>query len=515
MAAHRIWRPAIVLAVLLAAAACNDTNVPYLTAPTSVANTPTGVQNAVTGLFYSARIDVGNYAIIMSSLSRDNANFTNTEPRWILEGTGIQPIVFNDQFISDFVWDQEFSNAKFANAILTSIPNTRPAYTTAQGQALAGVVLTMKALQFMMIAETRDSLGVSVYSILSTGGVPAPVLCNQDVWKYIVAVLDSANADLNAAGATPIPVTLPSGFAAVDQFAGPSTAGGSFAAFNRALAGKAGLELAYAIARQTGAGATATTQGTPDPTALVRADSAINASALYNPGALTTPSPGGFNVNDPYSVYHVFSGQSGDLVNPVNGMIGTMATMWDLVVDVDTINDARWQAKFAVNPNQVQQAAFNAVASPYIYAYYASPSSPIPIVRDEELTLVEAQIQLAQGKYAGALALVNMVHQKAGGFASPLSVPNDYLDVRDALLKEQRISTALEASGDRNISIRLYGLPTVSDTTWNATNGPDAVGVATAEASLGASITDQHTTVLPIPETEIDGRGGSYTISCP
>jgi starch-binding outer membrane protein, SusD/RagB family len=503
----------LTVSVVLLAGACKDSNVPFLDAPTSVASTPRGVQNAVNGLFFAERLDVGNYTIIMSSFGRDAANFTNTEPRWITEGTGIQPIVFNDQFISTFTWDQQFSNAKFANTIMASLSKVQPAYSPQQLAALTGVLQTIKALQFMTIAETRDTLGVSIYSIDATS--PQPAYCNKDVWQYIVALLDSANVDLNAAGATPIPVTLPDGFQAVGQFAGPSTGTGSFAAFNRALAGKAGLELAYAIARGTGGAPTPTSPGSPNNAALMRADSAIKSSALYNLSAITTPSPGGFVITDPFSVYHAFSPQSGDLVNPVNGTIGTLAVMWDLVVDVDTINDARWKAKFSVNPNSVQQGAFNAVASPYIYSYYGTPSSPIPIVRDEELALIEAQIQIGLGNYGNAITVINTVHQQAGGFGSPLTIPSDYVDVRNALLKEQRISTALESSGDRNIAIRMYGMPTVSDTTWSARNGPDAAGVATAEAALGTSITDLHTTVIPIPETEIDGRGGSYALTCP
>ena len=77
------------------------------------------------------------------------------------------------------------------------------------------------------------------------------MLCNKDVWAYIVALLDSGNAALNAAGSVALPVSLPPGFGSVSTTAGPSTTPGAFAAFNRALAGKAGLELAYAIARGT------------------------------------------------------------------------------------------------------------------------------------------------------------------------------------------------------------------------------------------------------------------------
>ncbi len=65
--------------------------MPFLTAPTSVAATTVGVQNAVTGLFSAARNDVGNYVIFLSTFSRDAANFTNTEPRFITEGMGLDP----------------------------------------------------------------------------------------------------------------------------------------------------------------------------------------------------------------------------------------------------------------------------------------------------------------------------------------------------------------------------------------------------------------------------------------
>jgi len=53
----------------------------------------------------------------------------------------------------------------------------------------------------------------------------------------------------------------------------------------------------------------------------------------------------------------------------VNGVIGTLAVLWDMVADADTVNDARWHAKFAVNVNTVQ-TSFAPAASPYSYAYY-------------------------------------------------------------------------------------------------------------------------------------------------
>jgi len=103
------------------------------------------------------------------------------------------------------------------------------------------------------------------------------------------------------------------------------------------------------------------------------------------------------------------------------------------------------------------------------------------------------------------------VHQQAGGFATPLSIAPTYTAVRDSLLKEQRISTVFEMSGDRPIALRMYHLEAVADTTWQATGpGPDAV----VDAALGHP-TDYHTTVASIPVAELSARGGQYVLTCP
>jgi starch-binding outer membrane protein, SusD/RagB family len=504
---------AVAATTAMAMAGCKDSNVPYLTAPTAIANTPTGLQNAITGLFSASRNDVFDYITFLSTFARDNGAFFNVDPRFITEGTGIVPIPDNDEFLSSSVWDDEFRTAKFANQILASLPNVAPPLTRDTIAAATGIVQTMKALNFMMLAETRDTLGVSVYAIDTANGTPAPVNCNMDVWAYIVALLDSANTQLNQAGSIALPVTLPAGFGSVSATAGPSSAQRSFAAFNRALAGKAGLEYAYAIARQSGAGPTPASAGSPNAAALTRADSAIKASALFNPAAIAPPTAGGFVYGDPYTVSNAWSAQSGDQVNPINGEIGSLAILWDLVADVDTLHDARWAAKFSVNPVHAGKTPFSGIASPYIYSYYGSPSSPTPILRNEELTLLDAQIQLGLGNYGAAITLINDVHEEAGGYAAPLSIAATYTAVRDSLMREQRISTVLEGSEDRLITIRMYGMEAVSDTTWDATSGPDAAGAAAAKQSIGA-FADLHTTVLPPPATEVDARGGSYTAVC-
>jgi hypothetical protein len=472
-------------------AACSQSNVPYLTAPTSVPNSPVGIQNAVTGLLSSSRLDVYAYVIEMTTFARDAAIVWGDNPQDVTWYAGLVPIPPADAG----VWDREYLNVGQALSILQTVPNASPAYTSAQQAALTGLVQTIEALNLMRVAETRDTLGIPIHT--GSGGAPGPVYCEPDVWKYIVALLDSANVSLNTAGNISLPVALPPGFTSVDVQAGPSTVAGSFAAFNRALAGKAGFELAYAIARNGGGGSrpTPTTTGAPDVGALTRADSAILASALYAPADLAPPTGGQFSDNSS-GVFWDFSAQSGDQANPVHAnSLGIWDVLKTLVGDVDTLNDLRWKGKFGANPLPLQLPQYNYVATEDVYAYYPATNSPIPIIRDEGLVLLHAQIRLGLGDLAGAITAINQVHQQVGGYATPLTIAATYTAVRDSLLKEQRISMVAETSGDRTISLRIYGLQAAADTTWGSK--------------------DLHTTVLPIPSTEIAGRNGTYTVTCP
>ncbi len=481
---RRWWLPIVAAVAVTASEACKDSNVPYFDAPTSVPNTPDGIQNAVSGLFAFSRNDIGGYVQYMGGFARDAVQMSNGDPQILTFYTGLTPI----PAASDGVWDNEYRDVGEALTVIATVPNTSPAYSTAQAAAIVGIAQTLEAINLMLVAETRDTLGIPIYP---SGASPGPVYCNKDVWARIVALLDTANASLDAAGPIPLPIRVPAGFAAVGATAGPSTTAGSFASLNRALAGKAGVELAYAIARNSPAThPTPTTPGSPDVNALTRADSAIAASALFNPGALAPASQG--NFTDPNGVYWDFSSQSGDLVNPINQQIGFYTVLKTYVADVDTLNDLRWKAKFQANPYQIELPTYNYLASGDLFDFYATTNAPIPIIRNETLVLWRAQAQLGLGNLANALTYINDVRTSVGGLAPVAG--NDYVTVRNLLLKEQRPSLVFEGSGDRTIALRMYNLEAVADTTWGAK--------------------DLHTTVLPVEEQEIEGRNGSYNLTC-
>lgn len=490
---------------------CKDSNVPFLTAPTAVPNSPAGIQNAVAGLIAGSRNDMGTYVItVTAGYARDGAVFTNTEPRTVTYPLGVQRVPNT----SGQVWQFAYQNIYQAQQILATIPKVAPAYTAAQAASLAGIVQTLEAWNYMLILESHDTLGMAILPAgLTSTSTLAQAVCMKDGWAYIVALLDSANGNLVTAGATPPPIKLPNGFSGVSAVSGPGTQAGSFASFNRALAAKANLELAYAIARQNHVGPTPTTPGSPDPAALAAAAADIASTAMYNPAALAPTTPGSFSA-DAFDVLLDFSAQSGDLVNPVNAQIGTEAQLNDFLADVDTAHDLRFKAKFRINPNPVQQQTYNPVAlethlvngkdSTYSWLYnmYASPGSGLPIIREEEMVLWNAQILLGQGNLAGALGLVNQVRTTVGGLAPyPAGDAGSFTTVRDDLMREQRISTTWEANASRTISIRMYGLAAVSDTTWLHEDPSVTTG-------------DLHTTVDPIPQAELDGRGGRWNPSC-
>ena len=474
------------------AAACADSVVPLFTAPTSVSNTPTGISQAMTGLFSYSRQDQGSVALELSAFAREGANFTNTEPRFVTYDLGITPIPVGGWVT---VWEQEYLDIRQAQQILAAVPQAQPAYTAAQRQALAGVVKTMEALNYLYVMWAHDTLGLAIMQSPSAT-TPAPAVCLTDGLTYTIALLDSANAELDSAGSIALPFLVPPGFASVGKSAGPSTVQGSFAAFNRALAAKANLELAYALARTAGP-PTPSTPGSPDHGALTRADSAATASALYSIGALG-PNPVGEWAYNAYSVLYDFSAASGDQSNPMNAIVGTQAVLNEVPNDQDTVNDLRWKAKFILNPNAVQQQSYNFVASPYIYSMYGSPASPLPIIRDETLVLIEAQIQLGLGNLGQALTFANDVRTAVGGPHVTPDTGTTYAGVRNAILREQQISTLFEGGADRVIALRMYNIEAQFDTTWTHTKYAP----------------DQHTTVLPISANEIAGRGGSFTLTC-
>jgi hypothetical protein len=489
----------IMAGLVLGVGACNTNPVANLNQVTP-GRDHESYNELLEGVLYLTRLNLGNQVIMFSSFSRDAMNFTTTDNEFITMWGGDGTAISSSRFYGTTNWTNWFTAVRQAQLLLSKLPNAAPAYSAGDIAKWKGIIYTIEAYAYMNAEATKDTLGLPYNGPLGDVNTPAPILCARDAWKAIVALLDSGETQLNVDPSAGLPLPLPSGFNAVSAQASPSTTAGSFAALNRALAAKANLELAYAIARSPGGTPpTATTTGSPDAAALIRADSALHASALYNPGALGAPAPGDFS--EALAVYQNFSGASGDIPNGYQGpYLTTDFVLNEALTDIEA-GDNRL-AKLITTPNNQLAGTPYApnVASAMRFGMYQTPNSPMPIIRNEELNLFEAQIRLGLNDIPGAVNAINAVRTKVAGLA-PISLAGQtYFTVRDQILHELRASNMGEPNGDRVAAIRDYGVATVVLTTWNTHPNPGP---------------DLHTTVEPFALPDITTRGGNTSYVCP
>jgi hypothetical protein len=486
--------------VIAAVTACSNPTVPNYNALSGFPHTAAALQSEVTGAFDGVRTDIGNYNLFMEGMSRNSAYFTASEQRFVSVTTGESFAGPGDTFMGPSIWDFYFNAIEGidtvidnAAAITVTTPSGSAPLPAAQREALFGAMETLKAMYYMYIAQTRDTIGVPVNQVGHTGGL-TPILCNKDVWSQIVAMLDSAADSLTVAGASAtFPFNMPPGFSLVSANAG------SFLGLTRALRGKARIEFAYSSGRPTDT----LTAGTPNQAQLDSAVTDITGAAPIYSTSLSSAEA--VAAND-LGVFHTFSTSSNDVANPINTNAGAMWVLHDALNDIDT-TDLRFVAKFGEGAGPTSVGAD--IGSTWHYVNNIDGTTPIPLVRNVELQFLLARAHLGLGDFATAIALANGVRTSVGGLPAA-SVSADYVDARNFILAEQRVSTMSEALGDRLDALRDLNLVKARDTTWSSTSGPDG-----AAAHLAGVNKDFQTSVIAIPQGESDARGGNIATQCP
>ena len=459
------------LAVAITVSGCNEALVPDYNNLTGFPHSAAALQNEFTGAFSGPRTDLGFFILSAEGFARSAAYYTPSEERFVTELTGLQ-VLDNDNFGAG-IWDNTFNAVKVVDTVQAVIPTLRvngAAVPTANQQALQGVLETVKAMDYMYIAISHDTNGVPINAVgQPVTGTLAPILCAKNTWKQIVAMLDTAKADLDAAGAgtalaipgSTFSLKMPPGYAALGSTAG------SFEAFTLALRGRAEIEYAYAIARQAGGTSvpSVSSAGSPDQAQLTAAIADIQASALYS----SSLSAAEANSTNDVGVFHSFSSAPGDQPNPTFGNAAAIYMLQGALAQIDT-SDLRFKTKFAAAPAKPQSPG-SAVAT--IYALNLNNitiNSPIPIVRNLELQFLLARAYLGTNQLAKAATTVDAVRTTVGGLPSGLAGVNvtSYPSVRDFLMREQLVSLVFDGEGDQIAAIRDLGLISVDLTTWGA-----------------------------------------------
>jgi hypothetical protein len=412
-------------AVLLGTSGCNPTKIDPVTDPNNpslesvtVGANLTQLGALATGVEASYRLGHTNnapYYQITGVLGREIIILASNEPRWYGEILGTKPSgLDNNSFYSVGSYNAFARMIRGANVLRQSSQATS-VITDAQKQGILGFADTYEALGKLMLVNLMGENGIriDVADYLHPGKFTAgsaPALAN------IRQLLDQGAAEL--AKASNFPFTLSSGFAGFNT---PAT----FLKFNRALAAR--------VALYQGDNAGALT--------------ALSAS-FYNPsGALTTgpkltfsPGTGGDEGNVYYQV-------------PNTGP-STLVTVPDNFVNEAEPGDLRLsKVSKRTTPRSVSGAG-GAITGNYDPVVYTAQTTPLSIIRNEELILISAEAKAKTADLTGAVSDINVIRTTAGGLA-PYSGAVTQADLINEVLRQRRYSLFYE--GQWWVDLRRLG----------------------------------------------------------
>jgi hypothetical protein len=451
-------------AALLALAACID-NPASPSVDQVVAGSPQTLQTLASGILGATRraagVPVTNYFLFGSIDARDVLRLDPNDNRLTQEFFVTTPDP------SSFIGGADWQFTYIANRAITSLYD-QPAFNglSAGDKALTrGFFNTVKALNYVHIAETRDTVGFAI--LQKSPAVLPPILCKPGALEAVSQLLDSAYADLTAAGTSEALPFIAAGY----NLHGDYTNKAGIARFNRGLKGK--IEIFRATSRQS-------------PTGAAGFTAALAALDLALAGAPASPDAA-YLAEGPYYLYNSAAPES--FPNPLGGDVKTGLT--DNFVNGYMAGDARAANVYTLaTPQQAQGYQFT---KSYVYTKGDQLSTPMPQLRNAELYLLRAEAKLGLNDLAGTTADVNAVHVGEGRLA-PYATFASRAEALDALNYEYRYSLILE--GWQHLSfLRRYGLLTQSYITQPGTPNGGA--------------TDPLNQALPIPVGEATARNNN------
>ncbi len=480
----------------LLVSACGDFNVTNPNQPTlgDLVTNPnkSKLSTAAIGLFIGARRDIRDFIWRTGSMGREGALLTgNNQPDFQEPylGPTLSPTGFGR-----FLWEHPYRQIRNANVYLDAVPKAGfgsgpDSLTTTEAAASLGFGKTMKALALLYVIASRDSLGAPVDVDRPVADPPAPFVSEDSVYGYILGLVNDAQTELIAAGATAFPFAKPPGFTG---FTTPAT----FLAFNRALAAKAYLYRATALNSSC---------PPAGPTSCYQLG--LDAVAAAAPAFGLPPLGAADSSQYPKGVYFDFSEAAGDLVNDLSDPL-TAVNYFALPLLVDlaqkqvdgTTPDQRVLGKTTaatLNPPQ-QIGGFPIVGTLKFTVYLtngeADNNHPIPVIRNEELALLRAEANIGLNQLPVALTDINFIRANAGKLLA-YSGPVTHDAVLAELLYNRRYSLLWE-QGATWVDARRYGL-------LNTIPIPPGFGNSTPPGSAGPSVVPDR---MPVPASECNAR---------
>lgn len=399
------------LAGLALVAACGDLDVTNPNNPSVgdivASSDATSASAIATGLLRGTRANVSESIRWLGAFGREGYPMSVTGAS--LPGSIRDPLNGNG-FPGNVLYADPYRNIRTANILLEVVTGV-PTWTDAQKEAVRGFAKTIQAYDFLQVIVTRDEFGSPIDVGIDPTQPPAPIATKAEVYQHIATLLDEAKAHLQAGG-TAFPFPLTSGF---QGFNTPAT----FLRVNRALRARAAVYV---------------NDWQPALTAL--AESFLNTAAPLSQGA-----------------YHVFSTNSGDVINPnfrPDLLYAHPRLRTEAQRRTDGTLDLRAQTKLVTVPTFTLQG----ISSDVQFTMYNSATAPIPLIKNEELILLRAEANLGLGNRQAAITDINFIRTTSGGLPA---LPDPFTgDLLTELLYNKRYSLVWEG-GHTWIDMRHYG----------------------------------------------------------
>lgn len=385
-----------------------DPNNPGL-GPISSNPTLSEIQNLVDGTEAAMRTNLNTYYDDVSVIGREYYRFSTSDPRFTSDLLGKENAVLdNNTFYITNPYGARYRVIRNAYILMDGLRNTRAAVSDAQRRAGVAYAKTIQAYQLLLVYNLLYENGIRVDT--RDPDNLGPFLSRQQSIDAIMALLNEANNDLKGNNVTfPFTTTFYSSNAA------------EFSKFNRALAAR------VAVYRQDWA----------------TANTALSESFLNLNGDLKA------------GVYHRFSAAGGDELNPLfippNSPAAENRLAHPSFVTDASPNDNRVTSKVSLRSSPGFQ---DGLQSSYDFVLYKTNVDPIPIIRNEELVLLYAEVKAQTAQFGDAVTAINIIRSAAG--LTPYAGAVTQLALITEILRQRRYS--LFGEGHRWIDLRRYNL---------------------------------------------------------
>jgi hypothetical protein len=365
------------------------------------------LNNLVSGTESGMRNNMALYLDDVGTIGREGYRFSASEPRYVSDLLGASSAVLsNSNFYITNPWASRYQVVKNCNLLAEAATNST-LITATQRSGYIGFARTIKAYELLLNLNLTDSNGIRI--VVDNPDELGGFVSYDDALTAITSILDSAKTDLTNATVS---------FGLSSGFNGFSDAPGLLQ-FNRALAARVAI-----YAQQWSV-------------------------------ALTDLSGSFFDLNKDFhlGVSHVFASGSGDQLNPAfipqnqtgEVRVAHPSFATDILPGDDRISKATLRQA---------AASLDGLTSNRDVWVYTSSTAAMPIVRNEELILIDAEANIQTNQLTTAVTALNVIRQGHNLAAYSGPVTHDALITE--LLYERRFSLFYE--GHRWIDMRRYNL---------------------------------------------------------